>query len=360
MRFMILFSCCVLPMWSFGQYEYGFLSEFFFNRVPSARAEAMGKGYAPADGDLGSIYFNPAGTATIGRLAINTSYTPPGYYVLTGSYHTFFATGSRLNRYFTIALSQYKFDFGKTAIANAVKKPFTERNTLTIASEPVRNLLVGVNANYFVWQPGSVEKKSTAVYIDAGIIKKMIFVQGQKNRHSLSAAASISNINKAHTNATFSGVSSRYYLPVIARYGLSYQWAYGKMFFIDTASIFKLLLQAEYQQVVNSKYRSGIRLGAELTLLNLLALRAGWYNEKIYDNGFPELTKSLLKEFTYGAGLHIPLYALAKIPVAVTVDYTSLPQANYSRVNPAFPRFTTYTLGATIFFNNKRDAYHSR
>jgi len=177
---------------SFGQYEAGSWPEFFFGRQPSARAEAMGKGYASIDGDLASIHFNPAGIATINKLELNTSYTPPGYYSTKG-YYTFYGLGLRQSKYLQLALSQFHFDFGKTQILNANKTPFTERNTLTISSEPIKNLLVGINANYFVWQPG-IDNLSTTVYFDFGLIKKFNLLHGNIPQ-SLSLGSSISNLN---------------------------------------------------------------------------------------------------------------------------------------------------------------------
>jgi hypothetical protein len=49
MRLPVIFL--LIPIIYFGQYYGGFLPQFFFGRLPSARAEAMGKSYAFVDGD---------------------------------------------------------------------------------------------------------------------------------------------------------------------------------------------------------------------------------------------------------------------------------------------------------------------
>ncbi len=330
---------------SFGQYEAGSWSEFFFGRQPSARAEAMGKGYASIDGDLAAIHFNPAGIATINRLELNTSYTPPGYYSTKG-YFTFYGLGLKQSKYFQLALSQFHFDFGKTQVLNANKTPFTERNTLTISSEPINNLLVGINVNYFVWQPG-IDKTSTTIYFDFGLIKKFNLSHTHIPQ-SINLGASISNLNYSHVNATFGGITSKYNLPVITRYGANYQLFIGRHFFPDSLHAIRLLLQSEYQMLLNSKYRSAIKIGGELMILEMLSIRAGYYKEKVYNYGFPDYNKSRIEDFTYGFGIQIPLYRFTKIPMNINFDYTSLPQVNYSRTLADPDKYKTYSLRVTI------------
>jgi hypothetical protein len=344
----LLFSS---PIICYCQYQPGFLTELFFGRQPNARSEAMGKAYTAIDGDLGSVYFNPAGVATIKKMEITTSYTPPGIY-LTKGYYTFYGVGYRVNKYLQLALSQFHSDYGKTQVINATKTPYSEKNTLTVSSEPIKNLLVALNTNYFVWQPG-IDKTSTAIYFDFGLIKKIPIALKKRNRHSINLAASISNFNYASTNATFNGITNKYYLPVINRYGISYELKYGKYFFIDTVNIFKVLLQSEYQMLLNSKYRLGIKFGGEIMFLNILSLRAGWYKEKVYNFGLPDDNNSEIKDFTYGVGLQLPLYSLLKIPVNLNFDYTSLPQVSYLKTRNDWPNFKTYSLRLNIFLKNK-------
>lgn len=334
---------------SFGQYEPGSWPEFFFGRQPGARAEAMGKGYASIDGDLATVHFNPAGIATINNFELNTSYTPPDYYS-TNAYYTFYGVGLRQSKYFQLALSRFHFDFDKTPVLNANKTPFTERNTLTISSEPVHNLFVGINGNYFVWQPG-IDKASATIYLDLGVIKKFNLSTGNVSQ-SINLGSSISNVNYSHVNATFSGITSKYDLPVITRYGANYQVSIGKCFLADTLNAMGLLLQSEYQMLLNSKYRSAIKIGGEIMILEMLAIRIGFYEEKVCDFGFPDYNKNKIEDLTYGWGIQIPLYRLAKLPATIHFDYTSLPQVNYSKTLPDPEKFNTYSLRIVIAKGN--------
>jgi len=80
MKKSIIFLVLVIPVLSFGQYDYEFWNESFLGRQPSARAEALGKGYCSIDGDLATIFYNPAGTATLQGAVINTSFASPYYF----------------------------------------------------------------------------------------------------------------------------------------------------------------------------------------------------------------------------------------------------------------------------------------
>ena len=333
--FSLLLSICVST--SFCQYEPGFLPIFFFGRSPNARSEAMGRAYVSQMGDLGSIYFNPAGTAKANGIEFDATYTPPEAY-LTKGYYQSFAIGYKVNKRFHISLSKFQFNYGKTQFANPTKTPYVENNTLTISLMPIKKLFVGVNTNYFAWQPGN-GTISKALVFDLGIIKE-ITLGTQKNKFNI--GASVRNINFAKTSTTNNNIIEVYKLPVIARIGISYCTEFVKMKLFDSSSMFKLSLQSEYQKLLNSTYRSGIKFGGEITIANLIALRGGWYNEKVFDFGFPEDNKNQISTITYGVGFIAPIKSIFKVPIQLFFDYTSLPQISYSRNTTDWGNFKTY------------------
>lgn len=108
MKKFIVSIVLIIPLISFGQYEYGFLQELFFNRQPSARAESLGKGYSSIDGDLTSIFYNPSGTATLQGLEINASYASP-YYLAEKAKYDFISVGYNINKYLSLGLSRNYF-----------------------------------------------------------------------------------------------------------------------------------------------------------------------------------------------------------------------------------------------------------
>ncbi len=110
MKRSILIILLGIPLLSFGQYT-GFLREAFIDRLPSARAEAMGRGYASIDGDLATIFFNPAGTATLDGLEVYSSFASP-YYGLDSAKYDFISAGIRLNKW-AVALSRNHLNYGQ-------------------------------------------------------------------------------------------------------------------------------------------------------------------------------------------------------------------------------------------------------
>jgi hypothetical protein len=317
-----------------------FLSTFFFDRLPSARAEALGKAYTAMDGDLACTQFNPAGMARIQRLEFNTAQSPPSHYLNKKGFYSFYAGGWRTSRYLQVGLSQFVFNYNER-LTGTTTTPYVQRNTLTLSSEPLRNLLVGVNVNYLVFQPGNGDKVNRPVYVDAGIIKKIPL---PAIHSSINIGSSITNISKGSLTTTSAIASIKRDMPIVWRSGISYQWQYGRAFLLDTVRIVKLLGQVEWQKLLNSAYRKAIRWGAEAQLYNILSLRCGYYHETIYNFGFPDANNSKLESFTYGFGLQVPLNLLTRLPVNINIDYARLPQISYSRVFTDWPKFTSYSV----------------
>lgn len=349
----------IYPAISFGQYDYGFLKEHFFGRLPSARAEAMGKSYTSIDGDLATAYFNPAGIATINELEINGSFTSP-YYLLKKAKYDFASIGYKIKDYLIVGLNRNHFSFGEkiyyTDIIGNVLGSYDMYETnycLTLASQPIKNLFLGLNSNYFIWNP--LDKKATTVHLDFGVIKKFQFLQKETSGHSVNIGASIVDFNYGKITLDYNGNKNTDTLPVITRLGANYQFVLDKHLLIDTLQTFNLLIQGEYQNVLNCEYESAIRTGAEIMILEILSVRAGYYKEKNYDYGIPSENKNEINAITYGVGLQIPLYRVTKIPLNINFDYTSLPQPSYTKIYyTTWDNFTTYNLRLNWIFKDKK------
>jgi hypothetical protein len=348
MKRLTIIFLLLLPTISFGQYKYGFLKEYFFGRQPSARAEAMGRGYASIDGDLTTAYFNPAGIATIKGLEINSSYASP-YYLLTKAKYNFISVGYKIKDYLIIGINRNHLTLGEmnsTDINGNILDSYTPYKTnycLTLSSQPIKNLFLGLNTNYFIWQ--LLNEKAISAYFDFGLIKKFQFLQTKETEHSINIGASISNFNYAKLTLKYENSETiiKSDLPVITRYGANYQFNLDKHLLIDTLRTLKFLMQGEFQKVLNCKYESAIRTGGEIMLLEILSIRAGYYKEIKYDYGFPSVNYGQISGLTYGFGLQIPLYKLTKVPLNINFDYTTLPQTPHSVYNH-LDNFTTYNL----------------
>jgi hypothetical protein len=349
MKKIIVIFILVIPSFSFGQYNYGFLQETFFGRQPSARAESLGKGYSSVDGDLASIFFNPAGTATLQGLEVNASFASP-YYLAENASYSFISAGYNFNKYLSIAISSNHFTLGQesSAIDSAgyiIDSGFTPANSnysLNISSQPTRNLFIGVNTNYFIWKP--IENSAKTLFFDFGIIKKFEFGKKTASQHSVSIGASIINLNFAKISLDFNGSVIENSLPVITRYGVNYQFYLNKELIFDKLTTFRLLFQGEYQMLLNSEYNKGFHTGLELMFLEMLSLRVGYFTENQKDLGYPSINKTEISCTTYGIGFQAPLYKLTKVPLNINFDFTSLPQVSYIKTDKHWENFLTYTL----------------
>lgn len=113
MRKLFISLLILLPFASFAQYDYGFMNETYFSRQPSARAEALGKAYTAIDGDLASIFYNPAGTARLKGFELNTSFNDSPTRGLNNAGYNFISAGFHLNQYLTVGLSRNHFTYGQ-------------------------------------------------------------------------------------------------------------------------------------------------------------------------------------------------------------------------------------------------------
>ncbi|MFC2086255.1 hypothetical protein ACFLQ9_00890 [Bacteroidota bacterium] len=348
MKRLSLIFFIILPAISVGQYQSGFLQEYFFGRQPSARAEAMGKAYASIDSDMTTLFYNPAGIASIKGLEINGSLASP-YYSFDEATYSFISAGYKFNDYLVIGLTRNHFTSGGkitfTDIDGNVIKSYTPYNSnysLTLASQPIKNLFFGLNTNYFIWQP--LDEVATSIYFDFGIIKKIQLLQEESSDHSINIGASISNLNYAKIKLDFFGNKTENDFPVITRYGANYHFALNKQLFSDSLKTLEFLYQLEYQMLLNSDYHSAIRTGGELKILEILSLRVGYFSEKVEDYDIPTYNNSEISSVTYGFGLQLPVHKFTNIPLNINFDYTNLSQPSYSKTFTNWDNFSVYNL----------------
>ena len=108
------------------------------------------------------------------------------------------------------------------------------------------------------------------------------------------------------------------------------------------------MIHIEYQDLLNSKYFGALRIGGELRLLEMLALRLGYYRESRNDNDDPENYKDVLTDMTYGFGIELPLEKItaARIPLRVKFDMTRLQQPSSYKGPNRWSDFSVYSLSA--------------
>jgi hypothetical protein len=351
----------ILPVICFGQYKVGGIYDLtFFSRLPSARAEAMGKAYCSIDGDLTTAFFNPAGTATIKGFEINGSLASP-FYLLNKAKFGYISSGYKINNYLILGLSWNYFNSGYTSnitddMGNLTLSytPYNSNYSLNVSSQLIKNLFFGLNANLFTSNFG-LNKKTYTPFFDFGAIKKFEFLQKLNSGHSVNLGASIVNLAFAK-GTSYNDFGKKFVeeLPVITRFGINYQYNLDKNFLFDSLKTLRLLVQADYQRLLNSDYYSGIHTGGEIQFFEILSLRIGYYNEKIDNKGNTISNNSDIHSFTYGIGLQIPLYKLTKLPLNINFDYISSPQPSYIKTVTNLDNFTSYNLRLNWMLKNKK------
>lgn len=347
MKRIIIILTLIYPIIIVGQYQDGLHRSLFFDRQPSARSEAMGRAYSSILGDISSIYYNPAGIADINGLEINGSLVASPYYSLTNAKYSFICAGFKFNDYLVIGLAYNNFNWGEEISftdyeGNLLKtiKPYNSNVSLSLSSQPLKNLYVGLNTNYYIVNLfGDV---LNTIYLDIGVIKKLDILADKTNIHSLNFGASVTNISYSKISLIEGGTKEA--LPVISRIGASYKFIIDKGLLFEKLKTFEFLIQGEYQNVFNSAYHSAIRTGGELTFLELLSLRIGYYSETENDYGYPDHNVGEINSITYGFGFYIPINKLTKYPLVLHLDYTNLPQPNYSKDFTFTDNYSNYNL----------------
>ena len=354
----------------------GALYEMFFGSEPSARAEGMGKHLSAVTGDALSYYYNPAGMASLKGLNLNAAFAGPYYTTdnkeLENSYFDFFSASYNIKKYGTAGLSAdyFKYSYDRTVYdefgnARVVSSDFS--NTiyrLTLSSEVIKDLYVGLNLNLLNQDNGLSEftvanekgnGSSNVFYFDLGVLKSFKF-NSKKLDQSISLGTSVINVN----TATFSLIDAAQgeQLPVIFRLGASYDLSVNDRSISSKLKSYKFLVDAEYEDLFNSKYYGGFHGGFEFTFLEILSLRAGFYSQENVESMYSFDTTSGIfninvgksendiSEFTYGLGLNIPIKQLTdgKTPIEIKFDYANLNQPSYKKDKDSPGKFHVYTI----------------
>lgn len=325
-----------LPFLMSGQDEYGVNGYLLLSRQPSARSEAMGRGYASFGGDLSSVYFNPAGISTIPGLEVDIATASP-YYLLEDAHFYFASAGFKISKYLAFATTVHEFSIPDITFMDADGN-FTEhvhfRATdykLTLASEPLDHFYVGLNFNLSTMTPQDLTQTSNVGYFDIGLLKEFLVAKTEKTKQSIQVGGSVVNVNSASMDYESSGGGGSQDLPVVSRLGAHYSFMFNPSR-PDSLHWLECIVQTEVEDLLNSKYLTSLKGGLEIKVLELIALRAGYYTQKLHDFYIPGENYARISDFTYGIGLELPLEKLThhKFPMNIYFDYTSLPQVKYS------------------------------
>lgn len=353
----ITFAFCLMAINAFAQYNGSTMFYLYFAHQPSARAEALGKGYGSIGGDIYSTHYNPAGLGQIDGLEINGNYAKP-YIIMDKASFSFIGLGYNINKYIQCGFSRFHFSWGDEITFTdingniiATSKPYNTNYALTASSNPIKNLYVGINVNLLLNKFIDTETFKSWTF-DFGLIETIPLFKNKETLNELQLGASIKNFT--FSKMKFDG---EYYnsglqeLPVIARIGANYKFGSKRNSRYKDLRIIQVLALIEYQDLLNYKYLSAYRVGCEATIFEILALRIGYYIETIYDYNIPS-NDDTRKDFTYGVGINLPFDKLTNknFPLNIKIDYTNLPQPTFGNSSFNWDNLNSFGLSINYRF----------
>ncbi|MFQ5602749.1 MAG: PorV/PorQ family protein [bacterium] len=363
-------SCgCLLIGWAvltclagdlLGQDYNGALEKIFFGRQPSAKAEAMGRSLVATSADAFSAFYNPASTSLKPGWLISASYAGP-YYLADKADYTFIGATYHFGNLGVLGLQLFRFSFGEPLFVTDINDPNAQSEKMTpttslyslnYSRETIKDFYVGINFNLV---RDKLVDTANSYLIDVGLLKIFRFHQRHSSVKSVSLGASLFNVSNSKMVSDF-GPDRKIteILPRTLHVGAACQFFWGRSQLNSVElQTFGLLLHVAYQDLLNSKYLNGFQTGAELSFLQLLFVRLGYYRTDQDDFGFSDTNKNHLSDFTYGFGIALPVSKLTKknIPLNVQFDMTSLKQPSFIKNYDKWANFSVFNLSINWQFN---------
>ncbi|MEM6347274.1 MAG: hypothetical protein AAF927_25515 [Bacteroidota bacterium] len=316
--------------YSNGQEEY-----FGGAQLPSMRAEAMGRAQVAIGGSIMQNFINPASIGTIKFRSLDVSSSGP-FYLLDESDYGYVGFAQRINDSKWVGgVSVRAFLVGPTtfdATINGQKyeldKSRTINTTVSVAREILPGLQLGLNANLYRLRLFRDADAGHMPHLDLGLL----YTKALSAEQNLRLGLSVNNFlfGRIAYKAP-NGDEDIFNMPAIMRVGASYSGESSISLPQSGTGSLRYLLTVEFQDYLNNDYYTALRVGGELVIWDLLALRIGAFRRNNDDGGRVENFR-VVRDFTYGFGLIVPLNKISKQswPIRMHLDYTSLQQARTS------------------------------
>ena len=346
MKRIVVFFLVILTSSNFSQTYTDFAGEIFFYRLPSAKTEAMGRILTLNFDSYFVSQSNPANLINANGIAAFFANSSPLYgygdaaYNYAGvSYHNP-AVGA-------FAFNFLRFNYGVSLVITGeggpqfigTYEPSIDLYTLTYSNEIRDWFAFGINANLFV---ANHNESYTSSFFELGLSRNFLLAQTSEFKDEILIATQLKNI----FNQSFSAIDEAQadVFPMIFRIGLSNSIEYTDNEIYDKSYLIGFLMGLEYQDLLNSRFRTAYKAGAEISVIDIVFLRGGYYQETKIDYGFN--SKDKLEEFTYGFGLKLDFdrHFTSRFPLVLIFDFVSLKQPSYTIDFDNWDDFTTFTL----------------
>jgi len=235
--------------------EFSFGGSAILTQPIGARQISMGETFTAVADDLNTIYYNPAGLATVNKEASITYLKE-----LSDTYYTSLSLGHKLDNNRCLGATVFMFKAGSIDIPvgnNTYQTVSIEDDYLVTLSyaktTPSNNLALGMNFKYL--NSTLIEKyTATAMMMDLGLLYKIPFVNG------LTFGAAAQNIGAQITYGTVGEP-----LPATYRTGLAYRLP---------GALSKIRIACDLIQLTGCPF--DINTGIEYTPVKNASLRAGY------------------------------------------------------------------------------------
>jgi hypothetical protein len=322
-------------------------------RQSGARREALGGGGVALTGDILSSFYNPAGIYGATGLSVAMSFGDAGKVPGYGDYRLIGA-GLPLKKWGVVGLTWYGFDYEYTLDQagpdqsgpdDEVHSGKASVYTLTFAGEPAEDLYVGFNLNTLS-QSFSGETEN-AFWPDLGLIKLFRLPGRATVRHRIILGSSLANLTRSSIDIP--GGSEE--LPSTLRIGGSYSVSYSHRSWMNMARLLNVLIHAEYRSLLNLSYGDGPRLGAEVTVLEMLSARLGYYYEDTGDFE-EEIGKARIERSTFGLGLALPVYRFTggSVPLRAALDWARIEVQPYLTDSSDTESYSSWTVAVDWYY----------
>ncbi|MGE5679484.1 MAG: PorV/PorQ family protein [Bacillota bacterium] len=338
----------------------GFAQEMFLFSQPDARSEAMGRGSAVLYGSPFTSFYNPASSSFSRGANAEVSHLEFTFPLDQKSNYDVYGAGANLDKYGSISLNYLHYVLGEVFYYTGESDPYIlekyQRSENIFMLNYSRNIIdglsAGININYFQDKFGT--KEVSGWTFDMGLLKKYNF-ESEEINHDIYLGLGLTNFTNTKISFPVANIETLLplkqddYLPSIMRLAAGYEFQPKSK--AAGYQLIKVLFTTEYMDLLNSDYNSQFQLGAEITFLEILKLRGGYFTMGIEDYGYNR-NVSRLNEATYGLGIELPVKKISNMAVPLTIkfDHTSLPFPTYNLDHPGGKNCPVYTLSASYDF----------
>ena len=315
----------------------------FFERCAGAKNEAMGKILSVGNSSYFTLFANPAINTENKEISAYYSYSNP-YYSQDKFGFNFLGITTNLGNIgaFGVALLHNNWgEYTYSTIENPHgQKYFAFENlyTASYARSIGKICDFGVEGNLYV-DNRYLNKSFQNSFFTIGLSKAFLLKEGSTSKDILHTGLQIVNlfgqgVKYDYSNPYWTSAPVKTFpFPSILRIGIE-----NELILLKNESCFDqhyitIRTSLEYEDLLNSKTRSSFKFGSEITTLDLISLRFGYFNTQL-DYWFN--IKKKLDAFTFGAGLNIDLREYTENwPFALLIDYVNMKQtvienSNYS------------------------------